>query len=91
MTLTLLLQEDVFVWSKQWYPLAAVEDLNPSKPFATKLLGESATPLRNAACVIIIGRWRTCKGGGEHQANCNLVCRQGHGDMEGWGAAVAML
>ena len=32
------------MWSKQWYPLAAVEDLNPSKPFATKLLGESATP-----------------------------------------------
>ena len=34
------LQDDTFVWSKQWYPLAAVEDLNPSKPFATKLLGE---------------------------------------------------
>lgn len=37
-------QDDTFVWSKQWYPLAAVEDLNPSKPFAIKLLGESATP-----------------------------------------------
>ena len=50
------LQDDAFVWSKQWYPLAAVEDLNPSKPFATKLLGKSAMPGRNAASVTIIGK-----------------------------------
>ena len=34
------LQDNDFVWSKQWYPLAAVEDLKLSKPFATKLLGK---------------------------------------------------
>ena len=32
-------QEEPFVWTKQWYPLAVVDDLNPMKPFATKLLG----------------------------------------------------
>ena len=40
-----LLQEDTFNWLKQWYPLAAVEDLNPSKPFATKLVGECIGPV----------------------------------------------
>ena len=40
-----LLQEENFNWLKQWYPLAAVEDLNPDKPFATKLLGECIRPV----------------------------------------------
>ncbi|EIE23217.1 Rieske-domain-containing protein [Coccomyxa subellipsoidea C-169] len=34
------MQEEPFVWTKHWYPLAVVEDLNPQKPFATKLLGK---------------------------------------------------
>ncbi|CAL8465289.1 g4824 [Coccomyxa elongata] len=33
-------EEGSFVWTKNWYPLAVVEDLNPQKPFATKLLGK---------------------------------------------------
>ena len=36
------MQEDPFVWTKHWYPLAVIEDLNPEKPFATKLLGASS-------------------------------------------------
>ena len=40
------MQEESFVWTKHWYPLAAVEDLNPQKPFATKLLGEPTTRIR---------------------------------------------
>ncbi|KAK9814221.1 hypothetical protein WJX72_002503 [[Myrmecia] bisecta] len=32
--------EDVFVWTKQWYPLAIASDLDPKKPFGTKLLGK---------------------------------------------------
>ena len=35
-------EEESFVWTKQWYPLAVVDDLNPLKPFATKLLGMRA-------------------------------------------------
>ena len=46
-----LLQEDTFNWLKQWYPLAAVEDLNPSKPFATKLLGDLTGPVSIHYCV----------------------------------------
>ena len=33
------MQEEPYVWTKEWYPLAVVDDLNPLKPFATKLLG----------------------------------------------------
>ena len=48
------LQDDIFVWSKQWYPLAAVEDLNSSKPFATKLLGERLS-LHLFVCIVKVG------------------------------------
>lgn len=83
------MQEEPFVWTKQWYPLAVVDDLNPLKPFATKLLG--APPLL-AAC-------------GPHHLSCPLAsqgilegiplrsmsCRQGPCHMEGWRGPVALL
>ena len=29
-----------FSWTKQWYPIAAVKDLDPTRPHAEMLLGE---------------------------------------------------
>ena len=29
-----------FSWTKQWYPIAAVKDLDPKRPHAEMLLGE---------------------------------------------------
>lgn len=35
-------ETEQFNWTKQWYPMAAVQDLDPAKPHGTKLLGELA-------------------------------------------------
>ena len=32
--------QDTFNWRAQWYPVAVVNDLDPSRPHATKLLGQ---------------------------------------------------
>jgi len=33
--------EEGFSWTKQWYPMAAVKDLDPTRPHAEMLLGRS--------------------------------------------------
>lgn len=42
------LQTDQYSWTKQWYPLAAVKDLDPSRPHAEMLLGEKLVIWRDA-------------------------------------------
>ncbi|KAK9792055.1 hypothetical protein WJX73_008202 [Symbiochloris irregularis] len=42
-----------FSWTKQWYPVQAVQNLDPKKPFATKLLGSDLVVWRDAT-----GQWR---------------------------------
>ncbi|KAI8475277.1 MAG: Rieske-domain-containing protein [Monoraphidium minutum] len=42
-----------FDWAKQWYALAVVSDLDPRKPFATKLLGREIVIWRDGG-----GEWR---------------------------------
>jgi hypothetical protein len=32
-------EQGIFNWFKNWYPVAVADDLDPLKPFATKLLG----------------------------------------------------
>jgi phenylpropionate dioxygenase-like ring-hydroxylating dioxygenase large terminal subunit len=32
--------QETFNWRAQWYPVAVVNDLDPSRPHATKLLGQ---------------------------------------------------
>lgn len=41
-------QEDLFCWTKQWYPVAIVRDLEASKPTPVKLLGKSLVLWRDA-------------------------------------------
>ena len=36
--------QSVFNWFKNWYPVAIADDLDPLKPFATKLLGARMFP-----------------------------------------------
>ena len=36
--------QSVFNWLKNWYPVAIANDLDPLKPFATKLLGARLSP-----------------------------------------------
>lgn len=38
-TCWLLQEAEDFSWTKQWWPVQALVNLDPSKPFATKLLG----------------------------------------------------
>lgn len=37
-----------FSWTKQWYPVAVLSDLDPKEPFATKLLGRDLVVWRDA-------------------------------------------
>lgn len=47
-------QEDAtFQWTKQWYPVAVVEFLDPTRPHAMQLLGKDVVLWRDAA-----GKWR---------------------------------
>lgn len=39
---------DQFSWTKQWYPIAAVQDLDPTRPHAEMLLGEKLVVWRDA-------------------------------------------
>lgn len=32
-------ESDIFEWTKQWYPVAVVDYLDPSRPHAIQLLG----------------------------------------------------
>jgi hypothetical protein len=69
------------VWTKQWYPLAVVDDLNPQKPFATKLLGAL---LSHVLLHITTEPQR-------QYANVFHGCRQGHGDLARRRGRVALL
>ena len=42
-------EQSSFSWTKQWYPVAIVEDLEVSKPTSVKLFGKSLVLWRDAA------------------------------------------
>lgn len=44
---------DTFEWTKQWYPIAVVEFLDPSRPHAVQLLGHDLVLWRDGT-----GQWR---------------------------------
>ncbi|NET60683.1 MAG: Rieske 2Fe-2S domain-containing protein [Symploca sp. SIO2E6] len=48
-----LKQEETFQWTKQWYPLAVVEFLDPSRPHGIQLLGKELVLWRDG-----VGKWR---------------------------------
>ena len=57
MSLSTLLQapeEDKFDWARQWYPVAFVDDLDPTKPHPIELLGKRLVLWRDAQ-----KQWRT--------------------------------
>ncbi|CAL5224847.1 g7603 [Coccomyxa viridis] len=47
-------EEATFDWAKQWYPVAFVDDLDPTKPHSIELLGKRLVLWRDAE-----KRWRT--------------------------------
>lgn len=46
-------QEAVFLWTKQWYPVAVVDFLDPSRPHAMQLLGKNIVLWKDGS-----GKWR---------------------------------
>jgi phenylpropionate dioxygenase-like ring-hydroxylating dioxygenase large terminal subunit len=46
-------QEEIFQWTKQWYPVAVVDFLDPSRPYAMQLLGKDIVLWRDGG-----GKWR---------------------------------
>ena len=46
-------EEETFQWTKQWYPVAVVEFLDPSRPHAMQLLGKDIVLWRDGS-----GKWR---------------------------------
>ncbi|HIK07836.1 MAG TPA: Rieske 2Fe-2S domain-containing protein [Trichormus sp. M33_DOE_039] len=46
-------QEEIFQWTKQWYPVAVVEFLDPSRPHAMQLLGKDIVLWQDGG-----GKWR---------------------------------
>ena len=46
-------EELTFQWTKQWYPVAVVDFLDPSRPHAMQLLGKDIVLWRDGA-----GKWR---------------------------------
>ena len=53
--------QSVFNWFKNWYPVAIADDLDPLKPFATKLLGARMFPSSAA-------------GHTKVKSSCHLAC-----------------
>jgi phenylpropionate dioxygenase-like ring-hydroxylating dioxygenase large terminal subunit len=49
----LLAEEQIFQWTKQWYPMAVVEYLDPSRPHKMQLLGNDVVLWRDGS-----GQWR---------------------------------
>ena len=41
-------KEEVFQWTKQWYPVAVVDFLDPSRPHAIQLLGKDLVLWRDS-------------------------------------------
>ena len=50
---SLLSEEETFQWSKQWYPIAVIEFLDPARPHATQLLGKEIALWRDGT-----GKWQ---------------------------------
>lgn len=46
-------EEGTFQWTKQWYPIAVVDFLDPSRPHALQLLGKDIVVWRDGS-----GKWR---------------------------------
>ena len=46
-------QQETFQWTKQWYPVAVIEFLNPSRPHGIQLLGKELVLWRDGS-----GKWR---------------------------------
>ncbi|HEY9871981.1 MAG TPA: Rieske 2Fe-2S domain-containing protein, partial [Candidatus Obscuribacterales bacterium] len=46
-------EEQTFQWTKQWYPVAVVDFLDPSRPYAMQLLGKDIVLWRDG-----VGIWR---------------------------------
>ncbi|MBF2007808.1 MAG: Rieske 2Fe-2S domain-containing protein [Chlorogloeopsis fritschii C42_A2020_084] len=46
-------KEELFQWAKQWYPVAVVDFLDPSRPHALQLLGKDIVLWRDGS-----GKWR---------------------------------
>ncbi len=46
-------EEGIFQWTKQWYPVAVVDFLDPSRPHAMQLLGKDIVVWRDGS-----GKWR---------------------------------
>jgi len=46
-------EEGIFQWTKQWYPVAVVDFLDPSRPHAMQLLGKDIVLWRDGS-----GKWR---------------------------------
>jgi nitrite reductase/ring-hydroxylating ferredoxin subunit len=46
-------EEAIFQWTKQWYPVAVVDFLDPSRPHAMQLLGKDIVLWRDGS-----GKWR---------------------------------
>ncbi|XGV99721.1 MAG: Rieske 2Fe-2S domain-containing protein [Leptolyngbya sp. BL-A-14] len=46
-------EKELFQWSKQWYPIAVVEFLDPTRPHGIQLLGKDLTLWRDGT-----GKWR---------------------------------
>ena len=59
-----------FNWFKNWYPVAIAEDLDPLKPFATKLLGVPMPAFQKNAQAVLV-RVFTCASAA---CLCSLRC-----------------
>ena len=59
------LVQESFNWRAQWYPVAVVDDLDPARPHATKLLGQYAYPLS----------WPLCIPYNSIKQLCTILCR----------------
>ncbi len=46
-------EEGLFQWTKQWYPVAVVDFIEPSRPYAMQLLGKNIVLWRDGS-----GKWR---------------------------------
>lgn len=84
-------QQQPIDWHRQWYPLAAVDDLDPTRPTAVQLLGKRLVVWRDPKG----GQWSVLEDRCPHRLaplsegrvepkTGNLMCAyHGHGENEG--------
>ncbi len=87
------LQEETFQWTKQWYPLAVVEFLDPKRPYAVQLLGRDLVLWRDGA-----NQWHCFEDACPHrraplsegrvEADGTLLCAYHAWKFEGQGSCV---